>query len=194
MGIKLPSLGAEMSIQYVKMAIDTKLSVALKLLLIIICEAANKDGYCWPGLRLISEKSGLCERSVQRGIAALESAGFVKRVPRHRSDGSSTSNGYYVFHTINKENYSASQSKDSVRHLSGRGDTVVAPLTTREINITDGSACYRDYAPAVEIPPDQDRMVNYCASEKNESGARPPHEFVAEQVDKMRKILSISRR
>ena len=105
-----------MSILYVKMALGTKVPADLKLTLLILSEAADKDGYCWPGLRLISEKSGLCERNVRLAIAALENISLVRRVPRQTKNGASTSTGYYIFPSSSKACNSASQEFDAIKH------------------------------------------------------------------------------
>lgn len=182
-----------MSIGHVKMALEAKISVSLKLILIILCEAANKEGYCWPSLRVISDRAGLCERSVQRDMAALEQAGLIRRVPRRRDDGSSTSNGYYVFPTAISASSATNNPADSERQMSGGGDTGATPLTTIEINLIDGSDGYKDSVVSQKLESDQLKTLNACAEiRKNNISVSPvAKEFAAAYVEKMRKALAI---
>ncbi|WP_294852374.1 helix-turn-helix domain-containing protein [uncultured Oscillibacter sp.] len=59
-------------------------------------DRVNGDGNCWPGVKTIGKDLKLSRRTVQRALADLEQAGLVERKPRHRDNGSHTSNLYSV--------------------------------------------------------------------------------------------------
>ena len=44
--------------------------------------ANDEDGRCWPGMRSLSEKTGLSERAIQNATKALEAAGHITRRER----------------------------------------------------------------------------------------------------------------
>ena len=57
---------------------------------------ANKNGYCWPGIRTVGKDLKLSRSTVQRALRELEKSGWIIKEPRQRENGSSTSNGYFV--------------------------------------------------------------------------------------------------
>ena len=56
----------------------------------------NKDGSCFPSRRVIAKECGMDRKTVDSAIENLSSLGLVKKVQRHREDGTRTSNLYYV--------------------------------------------------------------------------------------------------
>ena len=59
-------------------------------------DRANSDGVCWPGIKTIAGELGLSQSTVRRAIKNLEKGGWIIKTPRHRDNGSSTSNFYKV--------------------------------------------------------------------------------------------------
>lgn len=57
---------------------------------------ASKEGYCWPGIRTMGRELTLSRSTVQRALRELERGGWITKEPRHRQNGSSTSNGYFI--------------------------------------------------------------------------------------------------
>lgn len=57
---------------------------------------ANKEGYCWPAIRTMGRELNLSRSTVQRALRELEASQWISKEARHRENGSSTSNGYYV--------------------------------------------------------------------------------------------------
>ena len=51
---------------------------------------------CWPGVKSIAKDLKLSPRTVQRALNDLEHAGYIQRQPRHRENGSRTSNLYVI--------------------------------------------------------------------------------------------------
>ena len=59
-------------------------------------DRANREGSCWPGVRTIAKELDLSRATVQRALRDLENGGWIVRTPRHRDNGSRTSNNYTV--------------------------------------------------------------------------------------------------
>ena len=48
-----------------------------RMVLMVLADAANGDGVCWPGIRRIMRRSGASYASVCRALAVLERAGWI---------------------------------------------------------------------------------------------------------------------
>lgn len=57
---------------------------------------ADKTGTCWPSIRTIAAELKLSRSTVKRALIDLEQHGYLKKKPRHRENGSSTSNLYSI--------------------------------------------------------------------------------------------------
>ena len=53
-----------------------------KLVLLALADNANDEGLCWPRVQTLTEKCGMDERTVQRVIQRLQTAGHVTITPR----------------------------------------------------------------------------------------------------------------
>jgi hypothetical protein len=62
----------------------------------VLAEAANQKQEAWPSKATIGDRTGLSARTVQRCIAELRDAGWIKVWERSRENGSQTSNTYLV--------------------------------------------------------------------------------------------------
>lgn len=67
-----------------------------KFVLVALADSANADGYSYPGQKRLADLTGQSERSVRDHLEWLEETGHIKRVERRRSDGTRTSDGYYL--------------------------------------------------------------------------------------------------
>lgn len=56
----------------------------------------NKDGICWPGIRTMCKDLKISRATVQRALRELEKNGWITKSPRHRENGSCTSNLYKI--------------------------------------------------------------------------------------------------
>ena len=56
----------------------------------------SKAGSCFPSRRVIAKECGMDRKTVDSAIENLSSLGLVKKIQRHREDGTRTSNLYYV--------------------------------------------------------------------------------------------------
>lgn len=81
-----------MSVQAITQALAIQgVSPSEKLLLMVLANYADADFSCWPSVKRLCADTGMGERTVQRSLKSLESAGLVKRDERRRPDGSRTS-------------------------------------------------------------------------------------------------------
>src|SRR6185312_8820100 len=53
-----------------------------KLVRLALADNANDEGLCWPRVQTLTEKCGMDERTVQRVIQRLQTAGHVTITPR----------------------------------------------------------------------------------------------------------------
>jgi DNA-binding transcriptional MocR family regulator len=65
-----------------------------KFILTVMADAVNGEGICWPRISVLAQKTGVSARTVQRSLQLLVSRGLITIEPRHRSDGSRSSNRY----------------------------------------------------------------------------------------------------
>jgi DNA-binding transcriptional MocR family regulator len=63
-----------------------------KFVLVVLADAANAQGVCWPSVATIARKVGVSSRTVQRAIQLLTSRELITAEQRYRSDGSCSSN------------------------------------------------------------------------------------------------------
>ena len=83
-----------MSISALNWAFEQDLPHAEKSVLVALAHRADKDGYCYPGIELISSMTGASRRTVIRSLNALDEKNLIERLRRHRSNGSRTSTSY----------------------------------------------------------------------------------------------------
>lgn len=83
-----------MSIKAMNWAWEQRLPPNSKLILMALADAADEVGQCWPRVRIIAEKCCTSERTVQRVLKELETAGFLHIERNYRKDGSQSSNVY----------------------------------------------------------------------------------------------------
>jgi DNA-binding MarR family transcriptional regulator len=57
-------------------------------------DRSDAQGKCWPGIKTIATDLKLSRSTVKRALTDLEKGGYLKKIPRYRENGSSTSNLY----------------------------------------------------------------------------------------------------
>lgn len=63
-----------------------------KVVLMALADQAGWDTWqCWPSQALLAERCELGVRSVRRHLETLEAAGYIRRAPRRRANGSRSS-------------------------------------------------------------------------------------------------------
>lgn len=67
-----------------------------RFVLLALADRADDDGYCWPGVKTLVEKTGLSERTVHRVISELAASRLLLREERRTQRGGSDTNGYWI--------------------------------------------------------------------------------------------------
>lgn len=83
-----------MSIAARDWALRQDLKPVPKFVLVVLADAANDQGVCWPSVATIARKVGVSSRTVQRAIQLLIYRELITAEQRYRSDGSCSSNLY----------------------------------------------------------------------------------------------------
>ena len=73
---------------------DDKLPHRAKAVYFYLCDRADAEGKCWPGVKRIAADLHISRRTAQRALSDLERCGYIKRGERYRENGSRTSNLY----------------------------------------------------------------------------------------------------
>lgn len=111
---------------------------------------------CFPSHRVIAERIGIAQRSVQRPLRALEERGWIARVERHNDRGDRISDGFHV--------YTANARAGAPPALVN----VEAPrVDARTLRVDERGQCEREQE---------------NESQKNEVGDEPPTPAVAEEL------------
>lgn len=71
-------------------------STGAKFVLVSLARFADEQGRCYPSQQTISDLTEQDERTVRRHLAALEEKGLIKRQERRRSDGTRTSDLFFL--------------------------------------------------------------------------------------------------
>lgn len=96
-----------------------------KLILMALADNADDHGYCWPKMKTIATKCSTSERTIQRTIKALLTAGMLKKDARFDTNGRQVSNGYTLVLTYPDKLSPPTDGRD------GEGDTHAAPGATQ---------------------------------------------------------------
>jgi biotin operon repressor len=76
---------------------DSPLEAREKFVLLAMALYLNtKTGTCWPGLKRLSDQTGLSEKSIRRAIKTLESIGAIEMTKRASDTGRWVSNEYRI--------------------------------------------------------------------------------------------------
>ncbi len=67
-----------------------------RLVLLVLADRADDDGYCWPSARWIAAKALLDEGTVRRHLTAMCGRGLLTRERRRRPDGSLSTYDYWL--------------------------------------------------------------------------------------------------
>ena len=103
-----------------------------KLVLVVLADAANGQGVCWPSIATLANKTGVTPRTVQRVIQLLIRRELITVEQRYRGDGSCSSNLYRLsLNECDKLSPTSDRSDTTSRHSrQGPPDTSVIPRTT----------------------------------------------------------------
>jgi hypothetical protein len=67
-----------------------------RFVLLALADRADDDGYCWPGISNIMDKTDLSRTAVKRSIRHLETLNLLERAARFTSCGDRDSNMYRI--------------------------------------------------------------------------------------------------
>ncbi len=79
-------------LQAVKDATADELTPTARLVLRAVIDYCGNHDECWPAVTRLAAECGVSARHCRRILRQLESAGWITHQPRHRSNGSQTSN------------------------------------------------------------------------------------------------------
>lgn len=68
---------------------------------------SNEKMQCFPSRKLIAKKCSIDRKTVDFAIESLSTLGLIKKVSRHRENGSKTSNIYYVTNLLDSVDFSS---------------------------------------------------------------------------------------
>ena len=85
-----------MSYKATDWAYGLPLAGSQKFVLVALADMADEAQSCYPGLERISAMTGMSVATVRRGLAKLEQSGLIRHERRNRSNGSRTSNRYFL--------------------------------------------------------------------------------------------------
>ena len=75
---------------------DDRLQNRAKMVYIYLHDRMDSDKKTWPGIKRIGTDLSLSRSTVKRAIGDLVDAGYVRKMARHRKNGSASSNLYFV--------------------------------------------------------------------------------------------------
>lgn len=67
-----------------------------RFVLLALADRADEDGYCWPGITNIMDKTDLSRSSVKRSLRHLEAEQLLSVAPRFTKEGDRDSNMYLI--------------------------------------------------------------------------------------------------
>lgn len=85
-----------MSVKIMNEVWDLQVTLAEKMVLMAIADAADDKGHAWPSFSHLERRCCMSRRSVIRCVNSLVDAGILSKEYRKRGNGSSTSNGYFI--------------------------------------------------------------------------------------------------
>lgn len=78
-------------------------NIGTKAVLVALANFANESGYCYPGQETLAAMVSGASRTVRSHLAALESAGLIRRQARHDSKGHRTSDAVWLLMSNRQE-------------------------------------------------------------------------------------------
>jgi hypothetical protein len=165
-----------------------------RFVLLALADRADDDGYCWPGVQSVAQKTGLSPSTVRRVYRDLEQAKLLMRIERWTPNGDRDTNGYWI-------NVEALMDRQLPRE-SGRGRHPMAQAAgSRGYSHHDTTPSHGDrggtstMTPNTSVDPPTDIKkpsdTSYRARTERPSVSRLPHfdpeddplEWISEQVD-----------
>lgn len=146
---------------------STDISASAKLLFGRLARFAGKDGRCFPSVGTLAVELGMTARQVQRLIARLCEAGFLRKDAQYRSDGSQTSNAFFFLYHASLvpampviEPSKSTTPRQHCRQATAGGDKNVTP----DRNATGG---------VTAVPPREETQKNSVIVDSSSSSTAP---------------------
>ena len=122
-----------MSVKVMNAVWDLQVSLAEKMVLMAIADAADDNGHAWPSFAFLERRCCMTRRSVIRCINSLVDAKIISKEYRTRGNGSNTSNGYFIAPKATPTRQgSDTVSPGVVTQCHQGGDTVSPPEPSKE--------------------------------------------------------------
>lgn len=115
-----------------------------RFMLLALADRADDDGYCWPGVQNLVEKTGLSVRTVDRTRKSLEADRLLLQEQRWTEQGGRDTNGYWI-------NLQALEMMQRPRK-SKRGPHPLATPEGDPVTVT-GPSRHHDTTPPVTVTP-----------------------------------------
>ncbi|WP_163834714.1 helix-turn-helix domain-containing protein [Spartinivicinus ruber] len=74
----------------------SKLDPYKKIVLLSLADNANDQGYCWPSMDTIANKSSMSKQTVRRHLKSLEELNLITKQQRTRANGATSTNGFFL--------------------------------------------------------------------------------------------------
>lgn len=133
------------------------LSPTAKFLWARLARYAGEDGRVYPAVPTLAAELGLSDRQVQRGLAALERGGFIRRHLRKTARGDYTSTSYeFLLHPVllqtlrpeSSQTPGLSPNEGVVTHVSPPGDATVTTNMKRRLEEKTSSSSRSSFSPS----------------------------------------------
>jgi len=170
-----------------RMVRATKMDPSTKLAALICATYANQDGTkVRPGLRRLSEDSGLTQRTMQRAVVALRAMGLLDRVTKGSNLGTKDMVDVYqlvipagnqVTPTSPGAEPSDTHDADQVTSVTEPGDTHVHLPSHDHLNYHSLSRAQRAVAEALGLQDDDEKLISVDKMLEN-NGAKNPTAWI----------------
>ncbi len=130
-----------MSIKYLNKAFDYPLNdTGAKFVLVVLCDHADSEGFCYPSMETISKHTGQSIRTIQRAVQKLEELGVIRREERRNAFGYKSSDAYYVLgDKLSPDNYDVPHRSNCPVHIESKDSiepSIEPPVTQKKHSLT----------------------------------------------------------
>lgn len=119
-----------MSVKAINWALELELAPAKKLVLVVIADYADENGYAFPGADRIAARASVSPRQLTRILSDLEDEGLLERERRHLMNGNRTSDGYRLLPLTRSQNGALTRrhlEQDKTPTVASTGEPSVEP-------------------------------------------------------------------
>lgn len=117
--------GTRLSVKAINWALELPIPPTPKLIMVVLSDYADENGYSFPGMDKIARRASISERTAIRYLNELEEKGLLTRERRTIETGHRTSNGYRL-------NAGAKVTDWHLDNVTDEADKVTAVASTEE--------------------------------------------------------------